>query len=245
MTPDLFDPAISPSGTEPARDADAGPTGDDHDATGIWDPDAIRSRHSRSRAEDMPVPPQWARDAARQAPEHWIYMPDPGWEGEELPPAWAVLGRWRSNACGRIVEWQDNDEYRPSPEALGWPAPVDAVEAALQRTATGYSPQEDLVNALAQVERVAVALDKNGEPRTAVTPDGLTAIIVFSPLLAHGTVDADVPDHRVVSLTEVLALLPDDARRLLYCGLSSPAAVALEADHLVATRQKAWGTTKS
>ncbi|MEK8171950.1 hypothetical protein NKH77_29005 [Streptomyces sp. M19] len=46
---------------------------------------------------------------------HWIGDTD-----DEPPPVWAVLGRWRSDAHGEIVEWEENPDYRPSPAALGW-----------------------------------------------------------------------------------------------------------------------------
>ncbi|MGW1412669.1 type VII secretion system-associated protein [Streptomyces sp. NPDC002403] len=233
MSIEPLDPAqtATPTETEQAEDAEY--------ATGIWNPGTTQPRRSVSRGEDMPAPPQWALDAARQAPGHWLYLPDPNWEGQGMPPTWAVLGRWRSNAHGQIVEWQDNDEYRPSPEALDWPEPADAVEAALQRAATGYGPQEDLVRALAEAEHVAVALDEDGEPRIATTLEGLPAIAVFSASLAGGAVNVDVPDHQVMSVTELLPLLPGKAERLLYLGLSSPAVVALEVERLVAARQKA------
>lgn len=127
------------------------------------------------------------------------------------------------------------------PEALGWPDPADAVEAALQRAATGYGPQEDLVRALAEAEHVAVALDEDGEPWIAATPEGLPALAIFSPTLRNGAMDIrmDVQHHQVMSVTELLALLPDKAERLHYLGLSSPAAVTLEVERLVAARQDA------
>ncbi|MFJ2095564.1 type VII secretion system-associated protein [Streptomyces sp. NPDC087901] len=233
MPIELPDPVPVPMWTE------TGQVEDDEHVTGIWDPGIIQPRRFTARGEDMPVPPPWALDAARQAPENWLFLPDPNWGGEGMPPTWAVLGRWRSNAHGQIVEWQDNDEYRPSPEALGWPHPADAVEAALQRTATGYGPQEDLVRALAEVEQVAVPLDGKGKPRIAITPEGLQATAIFSPLPASGALDVDVPDHQVMSVTDLLLLLPDNTERLLYLGLSSPVSVTLKVEHLIAARKEA------
>ncbi|GAA4949479.1 hypothetical protein GCM10023238_14770 [Streptomyces heliomycini] len=73
----------------------------------------------------MPTPPDDIVEAARLAPEHWISMIDPGWDGEGVPPDRVVVGRWRTGTTGEIEEWEDNEAYRPSPEALGWPEPTD------------------------------------------------------------------------------------------------------------------------
>lgn len=69
--------------------------------------------------ENMPPVPEEIREAGRLAPDHWLGMVDPTWQGEGAPPTWALVGQWRSSPEGEIVEWQDNEEYQPLPEGSG------------------------------------------------------------------------------------------------------------------------------
>ncbi|MEV3931321.1 MULTISPECIES: type VII secretion system-associated protein [unclassified Streptomyces] len=126
-----------------------------------------------------PAPPEEFVEAARLAPGHWLYLSDPAWRGEGPPPEWAVVGQWRSDSRGEIVEWQDNAEYRPSPEARGWPEPADAVDRAIQLATTGYGPAEDVTAALAAAE-VAVLVTADGEPVSASAPDGTPVVPVYT-----------------------------------------------------------------
>ncbi|MDJ1642903.1 type VII secretion system-associated protein [Streptomyces pakalii] len=126
-----------------------------------------------------PAPPEEFVEAARLAPDHWLYLTDPAWPGEGPPPEWAVVGQWRSDSAGAIVEWEDNPEYRPSPEAMGWPEPTDAVDRAVQLATTGYGPAEDITAALAKAE-VAVPVTADGEPVSASAPDGTAVIPVYT-----------------------------------------------------------------
>ncbi|MFJ4153068.1 type VII secretion system-associated protein, partial [Streptomyces galbus] len=94
-----------------------------------------------------PVPPE-VREAARLAPQTLLGVMDPAWAGEGDPPNWALVGQWRSGPDGEIEEWFPNAGYRPSPEAMGWPDPTDAVDHAVQLAATGYGPAQDVPRAL-------------------------------------------------------------------------------------------------
>nr|WP_254406261.1 type VII secretion system-associated protein [Streptomyces sp. AC627_RSS907] len=181
--------------------------------------------------ENIPEPPQDIVRAARVAPDHWFYMPDPTWVGEGIPPEWAVLGRWRSDASGEIVAWQDNENYRPSPEALGWSEPLDDLDRALQWAATGYGPQQDVAQALAAVGRLAVLLDEDRAPRVETTPEGARAAVVFSlPPPEPGEEPADDDAfYQVLPVAEVSGFLPDDVERLLFISMSSAAALEVDA----------------
>ncbi|MEV6170812.1 type VII secretion system-associated protein [Streptomyces sp. NPDC051954] len=132
-----------------------------------------------------PVPPEEFVEAARLAPNHWLYLIDPAWSGDGPPPNWAVVGQWRSDFDGEIVEWRDNEDYRPSPGAMDWPAPTDEVDAAIQLATTGYGPAEDVTSALARAE-VAVLVTAEGDPVRASAPDGSPVIPVYtSPQYLH------------------------------------------------------------
>ncbi|MEU9528496.1 type VII secretion system-associated protein [Streptomyces sp. NPDC049952] len=130
-------------------------------------------------APQDPVPPEEFVQAARLAPDHWLYLSDPAWQGDGPPPEWAVVGQWRSDSEGEIVEWEDNEDYRPSPEAMGWPEPADDVDRAIQLATTGYGPVEDVTSALARTE-VAVLITADGAPVSASASDGTAVVPVFT-----------------------------------------------------------------
>ncbi|MFC4034389.1 type VII secretion system-associated protein [Streptomyces polygonati] len=119
------------------------------------------------------------RDAARLAPDHWLGVVDPAWTADAAPPVWAVVGEWRSGPTGEVEEWQPNEEYRPSPRALGWAAPTDPVDAAVQSAVTGYGPPAAALRALAAAE-VTVLRSADGGPLAPAGADGLPVVPVFS-----------------------------------------------------------------
>ncbi|MGX9227956.1 type VII secretion system-associated protein [Streptomyces albus] len=158
-------------------------------------------------------------------------MVDPTWQGEGPPPAWALVGQWRSSPEGEIVvvEWQDNEEYQPSPKALGWPEPADDVDAAVQLAATGYGPGEDVTKALAALDEVAVFVTPNGDPLPATAPDGETAVVpVFtSPVYLHTSGRLAFALHPV---RKVLEQLPEG--HLIYLNPSAPVSMTVETEAL-------------
>jgi hypothetical protein len=187
----------------------------------------MSSEASERSRETMPVPPPDVVEAARLAPDHWISMVDPGWQGEGVPPAWAVVGRWRSGLDGEIEEWEDNEEHRPSPESLDWPEPVDEVDAALQLAVTGYGPADAVTDALATAE-VAVLIRQEGTPVTAVAADGTPVMPVFTstPHLE----DAGGFAFELLTAGELLDRLPKD--HALYLNPPSPAGAVVDAGFL-------------
>ncbi|MEE1735979.1 type VII secretion system-associated protein [Streptomyces sp. BE147] len=175
----------------------------------------------------MPPVPDDIRAAARTAPEHWFGTVDPAWSGDGEPPLWAVIGQWRSDAGGEIVEWQRNDRYRPSPGMLGWPEPTDDVDAAMQLAATGYGPVEGVALAVVTAE-LAVLTAPGGGAVSVCTPDGDPVVPVFtSP--AH-LERAGAIAHRVLPVAEAFALVPEGQD--LYLNPTGPVALRLSADDL-------------
>ncbi|MFJ9590849.1 type VII secretion system-associated protein [Streptomyces acidicola] len=179
--------------------------------------------------ENMPAIPDEIREAARLAPDHWLGMVDPTWRGEGAPPAWAVVGQWRSGLDGEIVEWQDNEEYRPSPTALGWPEPADDVDAAVQLAATGYGPGEDVTSALAALPEAAVFVTPDGAPLPATAPDGETPVVPLftSPVYLH---TSGRLAFELLPVSDVLDRLPEG--HLLYLNPSAPVSMTVETDAL-------------
>jgi len=177
-----------------------------------------------------PPPPEEFVQAARLAPDHWLYLTDPAWRGEGAPPDWAVVGQWRSDSDGEIVEWEDNEEYRPSPEAMGWPEPADDVDRAIQLATTGYGPAEDVTDALARAE-VAVLVTADGEPVSASAPDGTAVVPVYtSPRYLQSTGQLGFERLPVV---ELLARIPPG--HSLSLNSSAPVSMVLTTDGLAET----------
>ncbi|MET9453336.1 type VII secretion system-associated protein [Streptomyces cinerochromogenes] len=177
----------------------------------------------------LPEPPEDIREAARHAPEHWFGMVDPVWdEAEGPPPEWAVIGRWRSDEAGEIVEWQANDTYRPSPAALGWNPPTDPADHAVQRAATGYGRPEDVIDALVRSE-LAVLVRPDGGVVTAVTPEGTAVVPAFT---AQSQVDAAGRlAYRVLSCRDAAGLLPPG--HLLYLNPAGAVSLTVETQPLL------------
>ncbi|MEU1212124.1 type VII secretion system-associated protein [Streptomyces sp. NPDC005791] len=181
---------------------------------------------------DFPVPPGDIVAAARTAPEHWLSVTDKHWLGEtddDPPPPWAVLGRWRTDTHGEIVEWEANPDYRPSPAALGWAAPVSDADAAVHLAATGYGPDADVTEALAEAGTVAVCVAGDGEPAWTRAPGGALAVSVF-PVPPQASADR-LPPHVLMALPDLLDRLPA-GRDVLFLSSSAPAALLVPADDL-------------
>lgn len=180
-------------------------------------------------SDAMPEPPDDIREAARVAPDHWLAMVDPTWSGDGPPPAWALIGQWRSGPTGEIEEWQDNDEYRPSPRALGWPEPTDPVDAAVQLAATGYGPADDVPRILAGAE-VAVLVGSDGSPLPAATPDLTPAVPIYTSQTY--TDIAGRLAFRYLPVAELVKLLPDGHH--FYVNPSGPVSMLIDNEPLLA-----------
>ena len=173
----------------------------------------------------MPPIPDSIREAGRLAPDHWLGMVDPAWTGEGTPPNWALVGQWRSSPEGEIVEWRDNEEYRPSPSALGWPEPADDVDTAIQLAASGYGPGEAVTDALAALPEAAVFVTPEGDLLPATAPDGTTRVIpaFTSPGYLHA---AGRLAFVLMSVRELAERIPAD--HVLYLNPSAAVSMTVE-----------------
>ncbi|WP_432037041.1 type VII secretion system-associated protein [Streptomyces cucumeris] len=215
MTCSSGTPDDSPENTaeEEAIDRSAGEVA--HASRTQGGPSAVRKGEPGFRE-----PPEDFAAAAQVAPRHWLSVIDRHWEGEEgdPPPSWAILGRWRSDEHGEIVEWEENTEYRPSPDAYGWAGPVSPADAAVRLVATGYGSQELFALVLADAE-VAVCIDDDGEPTVTEAPDGPSAVPVFSP--APDLEENKLPPHEVMFVPDLLDRLPE-GKEVLFLSSSAP-----------------------
>jgi hypothetical protein len=209
--PAALSPGEPPAGSGAPRDTAAaqGAAGDPADVDPLADvPDDIR-------------------EAARLAPDHWLGIVDPAWRGEGAPPAWAVVGEYRSGLDGDVVEWRDNDDYRPSPVTLGWPEPTDVIDEAVQFASTGYGSEDDVIALLAGAE-VAVLVDPEGRPLAARTPDGDPVVPVFTSdvhLQSVGQLASDI-----MPMTSLVPQLPEGHR--VYINPTGAVCMVVDTDTL-------------
>ncbi|MFD9292587.1 type VII secretion system-associated protein [Streptomyces sp. NPDC060030] len=180
-------------------------------------------------AQPLPLPvSEDIKEAARLVPDHWLGVVDPTWPDDQPPPPRAIVGQWRSDSRGEVVEWQDNEDYAPSPLALGWDNPTDEVDAAIQLAVTGYAPADRVAVALAGAE-VAVLVDATGTPVTASSPDGSPVVPVFS---------SETHLFRMGALGYQVKLVPDLVSQLppghtIYLNPAGPVAFGVDMEALL------------
>ncbi|MFF3243773.1 type VII secretion system-associated protein [Streptomyces sp. NPDC002870] len=214
--------------------APVGAQGDDRGAAGAGDDGGQADATTTGPDSDPPPIPDAIREAARLAPDHWLGMVDPTWSGEGPPPEWALVGQWRSGLDGEIEEWRDNPEYRPSPNALGWPEPEDEVDEAIQLAATGYGPGEAVGESLVGRE-VAVLVKPGGGVLFAAAPDGEAVVPLFtSPVFLH---TAGRLAFEVMNVNDLVHQVPEG--HLLYLNPSAPVSMTLELDVMRAAVESA------
>ncbi|MCC8338958.1 type VII secretion system-associated protein [Streptomyces sp. R1] len=166
--------------------------------------------------------------AARIAPDHWIRMIDPAWTGEGEPPDWAVGGVWRSDTEGNIVEGQVNEDYKPSPAALGWPSPIGPLDEAIQLAATGYISEDTLTREIA-TSQVMVFVDEDGRPGVVQAPDGSDVVAVSADSVL---VDETENPHTQMSVADLLEQT-GEAYDLYYLSPSAPVSIVVPAETLL------------
>ncbi|MET8535081.1 type VII secretion system-associated protein [Streptomyces sp. NPDC005065] len=209
-------PVLPPAGGESDVDASAEEVG------------ATTGPDEQAGEDDEDAWPQELVDAAKIAPDHWIRMIDPAWNLDGEPPEWAVGGVWRSDADGNIVEGQVNEEYKPSPAALGWPAPMGPLDEAAQLAATGYISEDTLVRELAS-SQVLVFVDEDGEPAVVRAPDGSDVVAVSA---ASVLVDEETNPHVRMPVAELLRRT-NEASDLYFLSPSAPVSIVVPVETLL------------
>lgn len=139
------------------------------------------------------APPQITeqmRIQARQTPNSWLYIVDPGYQdhGDEVPPE-GIIGAYHIDDAGEIdEEFQHNDQYQPSGLPFTLPEPTNELERTLNRIAQGDAPDNELPAAVLAAEILLYSADEE-EPAiyAAEMSDG-------SQLVPACTSEARVPD---------------------------------------------------
>ncbi|MBA8827287.1 hypothetical protein FHX42_004671 [Saccharopolyspora lacisalsi] len=151
--------------------------------------------------EQRPGPPitEEMREQARQTPDSWLYIVDPGYQssGDDVPPE-GVVGAYRIDSEGEIDEdFHHNDEYQPSEQSMPVPEPTNELEQVLNNIATGEAPDTDLPPAVlaSEVLLYATESEEDDSVYAAEMTDG-------SQLVPACTSSARVPEgwpaYRVV-----------------------------------------------
>ncbi|MEV5176732.1 type VII secretion system-associated protein [Streptomyces flaveolus] len=192
------------------------------------DPASTDDTYDDSDSIALPIPPPEIISAARFARGQWLTEVDPFWADEEDVPSWAIVGEWQTDSRGLIVAWRPNDDYRPSPLALGWAGPTDPVDEAMQAAATGFGPVEAVLEALVEAAEVAVLTTAGGGLVTALSQDGAEVVPVYTApdqLLGVGRLTA-----RTAPVAELLDELP--AGHEFYLNPAGPVAMRVRTEAL-------------
>ncbi|MGW1715426.1 type VII secretion system-associated protein [Streptomyces sp. NPDC002156] len=186
---------------------------------------------------EIPEPPAEVVEAAPHLPDHLASVPDPAWSGEGdsadenggVPPDWAIPGRWRTGPTGEIVEWEGNEECRPSPEARGWPTPDDPIDSAIQPAVTGHGPSVAVLRTPAAAQ-VAVLTAPDGGSLAVRSAEDEPVVPVFTSPTYYRAVGNFAA--RLVPVTELVEQqLPDGYS--LYGTPSGPVGMIMDTEALV------------
>ncbi|SHF42918.1 type VII secretion system-associated protein [Streptoalloteichus hindustanus] len=180
-----------------------------------------------------------AREQARQAPNGWLYVADPFFDGytEEIP-TWGYVGGYRVDEHGEVTrDFHPNPDYRPSPRSLGWPPAENELEEALQLVATAYLHPSALVNALLR-HRFLLLAERTSETtrRFFAGQEEGTDLPVMSAFTSAGLLPPDAPGSQEVSVGEIRDLLQGVDLRL---NPDHPATYRVSGPELVAAHDQA------
>ncbi|SFR30084.1 hypothetical protein SAMN04488564_12720 [Lentzea waywayandensis] len=121
--------------------------------------------------------------------DQWVFLIDPAWQAPEPaapdsgddagnaefegPPLEAVVGGWLVTGDGAMGRFRANPDYRPSEPG----SPTDPVDATLQLLMRG-EVDSDALFAVIRESVFDVALDEDGRPIIAPSPDDVPSLLV-------------------------------------------------------------------
>lgn len=138
------------------------------------------------------------RERAKQNPDGWLYIVDPGYEGNEgdVPPE-GVIGAFQIDSNGELLEeFHHNDQYEPSPMAQATPDPTNDLERLLNRIVAGEAEDAELPPAVLAAEILIYSpSEDDGSVYAAELTDGSQIVPACT---SAGRVPDDWPGFRVV-----------------------------------------------
>jgi Bacterial transcriptional activator domain/SseB protein N-terminal domain len=126
-----------------------------------------------------PVTPALRAQAARQR-GGYVYAIDPYFDPAGSVPPYGIVGGWSVDHLGQLVSFTHNPKYRPSPVALEFPAPLTALDAAVQRAVTGYGSEAELLAAFRDATLILFAQEGQDGLYTVADDDGSRYIPAFT-----------------------------------------------------------------
>lgn len=146
------------------------------------------------------------RANARANPNSWLYVIDEEFDPSGQVPSWAVVGAYPVNDSGVIVaDFHPNDQYRPSPRALGFPAPRTKLERMLQMVRTRHLPPEDLPGAILDATLFVYAMSQ--AQRTVIGFHDQDGRVLVPAYTSKAMVPPDWPHARAVRGRDMVDLL--------------------------------------
>lgn len=137
------------------------------------------------------------QDNARRNPNSWLYVIDAAFDSNSQVPPWAVVGAYPVNASGVIVaDFHPNEQYLPSPRALGLPEPHDELERRLQLVYAKHLRPEDLPAAVVDATLHVYAVSP--AQRTLMGMHDRTGRVVVPAYTSKSLVPATWPHSRAV-----------------------------------------------
>lgn len=174
------------------------------------------------------VPPvtDAVRAEAMANPGSWVYAVDRFFDADGEVPPFGIIGAWKVDDLGHIEgEFEHNPRYRPSPLSLGMKKPTDAVDAAIQLAAAGYSDDGAVENAL--LNSVLFLVPDSASDAEA-TGGGTTGHHVMAFTDARQAPES-VPLLRSIAFRTLLERLPDHAILNLNPGSSASVKIPVSA----------------
>lgn len=146
------------------------------------------------------------RENARKNPNSWLYVIDEAFDPGGDVPAWAVVGAYPVNSSGVIVaDFHPNEQYLPSPRALGFPEPGNTLEHKLQLVRAQHLRPEDLPGAVLEATLHVYAMSP--AQRTLVGLHNQHGRVVVPAYTSKSLVPFDWPHSRAVSGRDMVDLL--------------------------------------
>lgn len=146
------------------------------------------------------------RANARKNPNSWLYVIDEAFDPNGQVPSWAVVGAYPVNDSGVIVaDFHPNEQYRPSPRALGFPEPRTRLERMLQLVRTKHLPQEDLPRAILDATLFVYAMSP--VQRTVIGFHDRDGRVLVPAYTSKSLVPPDWPHARAVLGRDMVDLL--------------------------------------
>ncbi|MQA61892.1 MAG: type VII secretion system-associated protein [Actinophytocola sp.] len=174
------------------------------------------------------------RDHARRNPDSWLYVIDEAFDPAGDVPPWAIVGAYPVNSAGEIVtDFHPNDQYRPSPRALGYPEPEGELEELLQLVRTRHRRADDLPPVVLRSTLFVYAVSPRQQNLTGFYDK--RGRIVVPAYTRRSLVPADWPGTRTLTGKQ---LLPDLAGHPLAINPGGVVTAVIPVEHLTAVSQQ-------